>query len=227
MIQPNFINTEAKAKRLKSARALTGLSRRQIEQLYNISENTFRLWENPSSIGKGLSEKGAARVADMLKKAGIICTIEWLLYGAGDGPKAHSDILNNVVTPLENIFNVPEVKWSDEIILEEIEAFRRLNPDPIAIRVNDDSMEPYLQQGDYVAGNRKYGHDMEKYVGLICIIETADCTQICRRLDKDKNNTFILSCLNHNTRVDQPVVYGVKCHSVAQVVWIRKKETPL
>src|SRR3990167_352265 len=227
MNQSLSISAEAKAKRLKSARALTGLSRKQIEDLYGISENTLRLWENPSSKSKGLSEKGAIRIIAMLKKMGVTCTLEWLLYGNGEGPKTYTDLQHNVITPLVKIINTPEVKWDDEIILEEVEAFRHLNPDPIAIRINDDSMEPFLQRGDYVAGNKKYGSEIEKYVGLICIIETANCLQLCRRLDKDKDSKFVLSCINPATRIDQPVLYGVKCHSVAQVVWIRKKETPL
>lgn len=213
-----------KAKRLKSVRALIGLSRKQIEDIYGISENTLRLWESPATNSKGLSEKGAIRIIDMLKKTGIVCTIEWLLHGRGDGPKSYKDLQSKVISSIENFINIPEVIWDDEIVLREVEAFRDLNPDPIAIRINDDSMEPLLCSGDYVAGNRRFGNDIEKYIGLICIIETADCQQLCRRLDKDINNRYILLAINPHTRASQPVIYNAKCHSVAQVVWIRKKE---
>lgn len=92
---------------------------------------------------------------------------------------------------MSEIINVPSIAWDDEIILEEIETFRRLNPDPLVVCINDDSMEPFLHKGDYVAGNRKYGDDIQKHLGLICIIETIDCLQLCRRLDKGKKTKIL------------------------------------
>jgi transcriptional regulator with XRE-family HTH domain len=221
----DMFSATAKAKRLKSARALADLSRKQIEKLYNISENTLRLWENPCQTSNGLSEKGAARAIEMLRKAGVSCSIEWLLYGSGNGPKTYNQIQNDVVAPIKNIIHIPEVKWDDEIIFEEIETFRHLNPDPIAIIIPDDGMEPLFQEGNYVGGNKRYGSEIEKLVGSICIIETIDCMQLCRRLDKDKSGKYILSCLNPLAHVEQPVLYGVKLHSASQVIWIRKKES--
>ena len=76
-----------KGKRVRSARMLTGLTRKKFEEKYKIHENTLKSWESPKQSQQGLTEKGAKRLIEALKNESINCTVEWLMTGAGHGPK--------------------------------------------------------------------------------------------------------------------------------------------
>jgi len=219
-------SAQSKANRLRSARIMAGLSRKEMEN-FGIPENTLRMWEHPRDQSSGLTEKGASRIVNALKEKNILCTVDWLLRGVGDGPKTYQEINDQIIEPLQNFLEVPAVDWGEEeIILKEIETFCRVNPDPAILRVNDNSMAPYINSGDYVGGNKKYGNEIINFIGVICVIELSDHVQICRRLDKGKKglDTYTLSCINPMASIESPVLYDVPVCSVAQVIWIRKTE---
>lgn len=82
----NMPDSLLKGRRVKSARTLAALSRREIEEKYNISIPTLRSWENPPPGSGGLTLRGAKRFTIALRQAGIICDVRWLLHGIGQGP---------------------------------------------------------------------------------------------------------------------------------------------
>ncbi len=217
------IDAQNKASRLKAARALAGLSRRQIEEVYGISVNTQRMWEDPREGKGGLTEKGAIRIVEALKMNDVICSLEWLLYGIGQGPRNYTDVADNVVKPLQSFINIPEIDWGrDEIIFEEVNFFIQVNPQPITLRMADDSMEPILSMMDFVAGNKCYDN-FSHLLGEICIVETKSNLTLCRRLDRSKNeNLYNLSSINPKTSAEVPILYDEALHSAAKVIWIRK-----
>lgn len=77
-------HAQARGKRLKTVRIMTGLTRKLFEEKYGISASTIQSWE----IGEadGLTEHDVKRLLPVLLKEGIACTEQWLLYGIGSFP---------------------------------------------------------------------------------------------------------------------------------------------
>src|SRR5579872_3813028 len=82
----------SRGKRLKRLRKMVDLSRHQIEQKYQISENTQRSWEEGKHTG--LTEQGARRILIAMRDEGLRCSIGWLLHGTGSTPQLSEKLMN-------------------------------------------------------------------------------------------------------------------------------------
>ena len=212
--------------RLKRARVLAGLNtRREFEEKHQISANTLQGWEQ----GKNpLSEKGARRVVEALKKEGLMCTVEWLMHGKGMPPRPF-DVLNAGVgdsvrtDPVLAELNIRE----EENIYRETQLFKELNLNSIVLTINDDAMEPYFSVGDYIGGVRLFNDEIERYLGTVCIIEFENNLILPRHLQKgSREGSYTASCTNPKTTAPPPLnLYDVKVISAAPILWHRKKIT--
>lgn len=215
----NFIATSrAICKRVKSARMLTGLSRKDFSQ-FGISAPTLSSWESITS-SRQLTEKGANRLVQALYKAGVNCSVNWLLNGVGAGPS----LIDN---PIHSTNDNTIVSWSEEeSIFREIEFFKEINASPTVLLVQDKGMEPFFNRGDYVAGNKKYGDDIDSLKGLNCIIETNENEFYVRRLEEGRQKgLYTLSCLTIDKDITNIILTDVAIKSAAEIVWHRKRST--
>ncbi len=204
-------------KRVKSARMLSGLSRGEIAEKYGISLPTLRAWENPPSGKGGLTQKGAIRLVEAFKCAGVVCDVKWLLLGIGRGPT-----LANVISQFGN--ELPIICDEEESILNEIECFKENNSDSIVVIVKDDGMSPLYNIGDYVGGSKMYNNDIEKLEGLDCIVESLDDEIFIRKLNKGRYaNLYTLSCTNPMNDNVRPLIIDLPLKSAAEIVWRRKR----
>src|SRR3990167_7645884 len=124
--------------RLRRARILAGIStRREFENKYHISANTLQGWEQ----GKNpLSKKGAKRIIEALKVEGLMCTLEWLMYGKGLPPRPFEMINHPLSKTSDPSSAITEANMSEEsAIYEELQTFRTHNRNPIIITVSDDT----------------------------------------------------------------------------------------
>lgn len=217
-------SAKSKASRLLGARNMARLTRKDIEQQYGISENTIRMWERPRTDSFGLTKKGANRIVKALKQSGVVCSIEWLMEGAGTGPKLYEEMVSDVITPIKKLIDIPKVTWGkEEIIQKEIECFYSLHPNAVIIKILDDGMAPYLMMGDYVGGEKCMGDDIEHCIGKICIVNMHNNNSICRQLVKSSHNaSYNLVCSNPVTEAKEPVIYDANLNYVSEVIWIRK-----
>lgn len=67
------------------------------------------------------------------------------------------------------------------------------NEDLVAVRVLGNSMAPRFQNGDRLIGSRTYGNYADNYIGMTCIIKTADEQMYVKVLNRgDSENTYTL-----------------------------------
>ena len=76
---------KTRAKRLKSLREMTGLSRNDFHKRYGIPRGTLQNWE--SARFGGLTLKGARNIVIAFNAEGIKCDMDWLLHGTGPSPR--------------------------------------------------------------------------------------------------------------------------------------------
>ncbi|MDF2690587.1 MAG: hypothetical protein K0S29_442 [Gammaproteobacteria bacterium] len=199
---------EAKAERVRSVRAMAGLSRREIELQYQINENTLSGWER--AIHGGLSRKGAIKLTQILHDKQILCTVDWLMHGIGIGPQKLLD---------EAAFSAND--QTENSITEELSIFRKNHKNVLDFIAQDNSMAPILYQGDYVAGIQ-HKQNFQRYVGLHCIVELANGEVLLCKLAKGKaEHLYSLVCLNGKTQ------YDVAISSLAPIIFIRRTEQSL
>jgi transcriptional regulator with XRE-family HTH domain len=212
-------SASARGKRLKTVRMMAGMTRKNMEQRYQISASTIQSWE--AAKAGGLTERGAHRVIPILRQEGIYCTTDWLLYGIGNPPQPTH--LDNRLPPPETTDNplIPE----DKAIIQELLTFRELNAGVIDVMVNDDGMSPYYCSGDYVAGRRRKGEEINKLINQDCIVETINNEVLLRRIKNGSRlGAFTLICMNPDTSVSQPTLYDLELISAAPVIWHRRRD---
>lgn len=215
---------QARAKRLKRLRKITGLSRQEFTKRYGISRGTMQNWET-ARFG-GLTEKGAKLVLGAFRSEGVHCSFEWLMYGVGLGPQLSESLYGASVGPNETTQTPQERAGSeDEVIAKELEKFKQLNVDTIDMIVEDDGMLPLYQTGERVAGRKYYGKDIDRITDRDCVVETQSGQVMLRYLRAgSRSGVYSLVCVNPKTSVATPIQYDVSLASAAPVVWMRRKD---
>lgn len=206
---------QARGKRLRVARMMTGLPRKGFEEKYGISASTIQSWE--AAKAGGLTKRGVERVLSVLQQEGIFCTADWLLHGIG--------------TPAQSTGRVPQIReetptyrTEEEGIAQELQAFRALNIETMDMVVMDDGMEPYYCKDDYVAGKAYAKESMKEAIGRDCIVVTADNQTLLRRVKKGMHpGRYDLICVNIDTTVPYYALMDVELRSAAPVIWQRKR----
>lgn len=212
-----------RAKRLKSLREMTGLSRSAFHQRYGIPRGTLQNWE--SARFGGLTEKGAKNITHAFKAEGILCSASWLLHGTGSSPTFVDSFSERKI--LEQRYSAnndsPEIEKEHRTITQEILLFRQHHKHAIDMVVTDDSMAPFWEPGNYIAGVKMFQEDILKTLNKCCILQTKKYGVLFRYLKQgDEPNLYHLHAINYKTTVKTPVLYNVEVTSSAIVVWTRK-----
>ncbi|MCE3043983.1 helix-turn-helix domain-containing protein [Legionella sp. 16cNR16C] len=203
-------------RRIKTARSLAGISRKDLEEKFGISMHTLQSWE----LGRNpLNEKTASKLVEILHNAGVSCSMQWLLNGSGKSPS----LLNSDFVPFPALDkDIAPLLSQESSIQREIEFFKSNNPNAIAVMVSDDTMEPIYSKGDFVGGVQYFNpSDIEKCIGHDCIIELSEGTYV-RRLMKRKDG-FAITCLNPQTETEEPVIFTKKILVATPIIWHRWK----
>ncbi len=201
---------KSSGRRIKLARNMLGLTRKELETRFNISVNTLQAWEFNKNI---LTDKGAKKLNGVFAKLGLLCSTDWLLTGEGQVP-----IL------LQDLSTLPNEMNENLCILREIETFKALNPSPIVVIVNDNGMEPIYSIGDYVGGNKRSNEQIENLISENCILETVQGDTLVRKLLRgSKIHSYNLACINIASD-QQPILPDMKIRFAAKIVLHRKKE---
>lgn len=221
LIEKNLTHS---GERLRRARILAGIStRREFEKKYRVSANTLQGWEQ----GKNpLSKKGAKRIIEALKIEGLICSLEWLMHGAGVPPRPFemSIMETSSETDLENLFSQLNLQ-EEQAIYQELQTFKSHNPNPIIITISDDAMAPLYRVGDYVGGVRlSKPEDIQQHIGEPCIVELADHTILPRVIHADaESGLYTLSSINFQSKAAPLNIFNARIISAAPIVWHRRK----
>ena len=207
---------EARAERLRRVRNLANLSRQAMCDTGEININTYKGWEI-ARYG-GLPVDGAERVVNRVQKEGVFCSIDWLLYEIGSGPYVMPNY-QQAQTDSKKTAKMLVIDKEEEIILQEMMLFRSQYRDCLDIQIDDDGMAPNYVEGDFVAGVKHYGGNIQNLVGQNCIVQTLEGDLLVRRIHAhQKTNHYTLQCINHNTAVKQPTLYDVELSSAAPIL---------
>lgn len=214
-----------RAMRLRSARALTGMSRREFGVAFQISESTLTAWENQKNP---LSPKGAKRICEALYKVGVYCTVGWLMDGAGISPRSEDELQSSFL-PLstdEGHMDQQAQITAEALTLKEISTFRYLHKNAVVKLILDDAMHPFYGPGDYVGGVWCTGENVIKLLHKNCIIEIPSGEAVIRKLlARKENNTFTLAAINPSTCVENPILFDQKINRAAEILWHRRQPT--
>lgn len=214
--------SKERSDRLRRLRNLANLTRKDLCEGAGININTYIGYE----VGKygGITKKGADKVINYLEKKGVYSTIEWLMTGFGLPPKVTTDFQSNIdISENINLISLNCNQKEECKISEEISLFYKHYTNATGLLVNDDGMSPKYDEGDYVAGVRMFGSEIDDLIGLDCIVQTIEEDFFVRTLSQGrKESCYNLLCINPKTNVDQPVIYDVSLISAASIIWHRR-----
>lgn len=203
---------EQRAYRLKRLRNLANLSRRDMCTPHSaIQLNTLKGWE-VAKYG-GLSKTGAQKVIERVKQAGVECSLSWLLHGQGLPPVIND--LQRHYTPSTELA-LPETA----LIMSELELFKQHCPMSLYTEIKDDSLLPYYQPKDWVAG--PYSAPIEACKDAICIIELDSGECLVRKVLIGPDQAINLTAINPFCTAQPPILFGVQPIKLAPVTWHRK-----
>lgn len=217
---------QERSERLRKIRNFTNLSRKELCENTSININTYIGYE----VGKygGLTKKSAQKIIDFATTRGVYSSIDWLMYGLGNGPKVITSIEDNVIC--DNLIFVPRTP-EEHNISEELSLFYKHYNHAKNFIIEDDGMLPFYGVGDHVAGIYEENKQINYLIGHDCILKTLDGLILVRNLRKGKKqDSYILFCVNSETKVDYPILYDVELVWAAKIIWHRKthqsKENP-
>lgn len=209
-------DTAAMGQRIKRARMLAGLSRKDLSDVHGLSAHTLQSWE----LGRNpINKAKASNFIEILHQYDVSCSIDWLLDGVGKGPAIIESEFKNFPLVDNAVGSLIE---SEQVIQKEIDFFKANNPNAIVLQVSDDAMHPEYKVGDFIGAIKFSNQDKrEQFIGHNCIVETVDGI-FFRRLIKSNEN-YLLVCNNNITTVSDPVISAEKVLSIAPVIWHRWK----
>src|SRR5690606_3308477 len=109
--------------------------------------------------------KGAKKVVEAFKWEGLICSVEWLIYGKGMPPRHYEIINSGIKKHIQDDHSFASLNIrEEENIFKETQVFKQHNSNAVVISIMDDAMEPYFQIGDYIGGIRINREDIKSYL---------------------------------------------------------------
>lgn len=192
-----------RGKRIKLARQIAGLTRKDMAAKYDINDNTIQSWEKGVNL---LTEQKAQKLVTAFVEAGLSITTEWLLSG-------HDPILFGELFSTAEISTNKNQEFKDVIkidkdfkILDEIKYFRSTNDNAIVATVTDDSLMPFFKIGDYIGGTYTPEEQLQSLVGHFCIIILENGSTLVKKIFKYcDNNQFIIGSVNPLTTIQEPI----------------------
>ncbi len=209
VISNESASAESRAQRLRKLRNIANLSREEMCNHPNLNINTYKGWEI-ARYG-GLPIDGAERVIKRVADEGVICDINWLLYGKDPAPY--------IIPLLDKKNSIQNVSEDIASIHKEIMLFQSLYQHAIYTTIEDDGLSPFFKEREFVAGIKKNDQEIEQLVNTICIVQTNDEKILVRYLKVGKlPNTYMLLCTNPNSRVEEPTLYDIKLKFAASII---------
>lgn len=212
---------KARAKRLQQLRVSSRLSEQEAAAITQVSLITYKDWE----YGKHpIPDRRIKFFVDTLRLDGIICELEWVSEGLGEGPrKADYEPISKVAEPAPTqYFTMMGADAEKQQIQREFETFAEGYSDAVCLIVGDDVMAPMYQSGDVVAGVKCYGKAIRKLMGKVCIVTLDNGEQLLRVLHEGhRANCYALLCLNVNSN-EQSIRHDVELAYAAPVIWHRR-----
>ncbi len=190
--------------RIKSIRQHLALTRRLFEEKTGISQKTLEAWESDTLL---LHPRKALLLAKALANLNVQVTDQYLLTGEGIPP----------LFPQEESFSFHA--FNEEInFYREIEFFKKNHPSFLILKISDETMEPFFNKGDIVAGYAT--HHVSHFpllAGRFCLLETTSREKILRKVLEVEGRAAKVSVLNPYALSTMPTMQKVNLRAIAQV----------
>ena len=124
--------------RLQKLHRLSRLTKKEFAQLLGKSDRMFYYWESGQTA---ISERNVSSIVSSLKKIGIICSEQWLLFGEGSDPILGDDKLLGLPDQKDDIFEQFNLDFSLSSILA---FYRKIYPDYISCLIDDYRYAPRI-----------------------------------------------------------------------------------
>jgi transcriptional regulator with XRE-family HTH domain len=214
----SFINDKPAqdiGKRLKFCRNLLGKTLREFASAASISYATLSRYERGMLK---ISRKSIDKIIYLFLSQGINCSKDWLLYGKGEMPllerKEESDNPLNEDTDITDAF----------VTFNELSFIQKNIPNTVIRCIEDNSMYPVFQIGDYVAGHPIGNYDLRSINGEYCIIELPDKRVVVRQFFIKDN---LIALIPLNTKEFPDPIYIKEPHkSLYPITYHRKVISP-
>ncbi|MBP6103592.1 MAG: helix-turn-helix transcriptional regulator [Gammaproteobacteria bacterium] len=199
-----------RGKRIKLARHLANLTRKDMLENYDINPNTIHAWEKGINC---LTERNAQKLSEAFQGRGLAITKEWLLYG--DDPRSALSTATN--TDAQVIADVLSIR-GDLKIVEELDYFRQNNPHALSAMVTDEALLPFFYSGDYVGGIPLFAKELQHLIGEFCIISSESSDVLIRKIFQHKQgNIFTIGGINPFAKLEGPDYFDCAIQSAAPI----------
>jgi transcriptional regulator with XRE-family HTH domain len=199
-----------RGKRLQSLRKKVGLTRLAFAEQTGMSANTLKaleLGDRELTPQKALlfSNLFSGLFSVSLGEDAHEASFDYLYYGKKGGPgQQHEAVIQ------EN----EDLRMHNEI------NFLISNPSYSVLKIQDNFMAPFYNEGDIVAGKKILNkNQFSLYQGHICILEVEDGDIVLRRIIKADNRKITTCLLNTNAHQNANIVEDYDVRSIAQAIW--------
>ena len=191
-------------KRIIFLRNLAGLTRKEFEEKYSIPIVTLRSWE----VTEHIKSKAAQKFLFAIKKEGINCCLDWIMYGNGSFPSA------------DNSLSMPATELAllgsnfDEDVSEEISFLQKKYKNIFSVAlINNNDNFPLLNTGDYVGGVSS--KDINNLVNHLCIIKNEFDVILIRQLIATRDhNEYHLKAYNQDSVLSNKLYKHTFCDTL-------------
>lgn len=220
MTSINYTDSQVKGRRLRMARALTGLSRQEFHEKTGIATSTMDTWE---SGRVELNDRSAHRLCDSFCSLGVFCSPDWLLSGSGAPPyimskQSEDSQKNKSQTEIDKtLLKLPP--FLDTEIKKELSFFLNLHEHALFHIIRKKFLLSIFEIGDCVAGDVE---DPKNLVGETIILQDAfNELHLCKLKAVNEN---IAEVFFTSKKLDEKIEFK----KMARVIWHRKpKNKPL
>lgn len=172
---------------LRSLREQTGLSRVQFSKKTGVSPHTLRSIEDGL---RELSPKKYKLFSNIFSNLGISLDSSTFFYSENENKK---EIKKRIIQYDNHALNVQN----------EIDFFKKTNAQCLLLKIQDDLMSPFFNEGDIVGGIKvKKEKDFPIFNGHVCLIEGVNGEKVLRKII-GINGKVVKSCVfnvnNHDT----------------------------
>lgn len=196
-------------KRLKLARQMTNLTRKQFADKHNLNYHTLESWEQGIN---NISDENLSILESILTSEGINVSKNWILNG-NVYESLNSTIKNQNQSKVHSNYSLD----GDFSYLREIKFFQETTENAIVTMILDDALFPYFNKGDYVGGVVTISKAMEQYVGKFCIIKMKNNDIIARKVVSFKNEDITICSINPNATLNTPDYYTIPFNKIALI----------
>jgi transcriptional regulator with XRE-family HTH domain len=194
--------------RMKSARALSGLTQEKFAEKNAISLTSLKCWEMGRAVPR---REGVQSYINALNKLGIEISLGWIFEGSGPGPT------------YMNGTQIEKPKITSDYFDTQIDLFKKnllakgLNP--IVSNVNDDDMAPHFNQGDiigafYVTMNEVLSLPLENIVETPWLLMLDGKTFVSRFLAVGEREGQIFY-----RSIRDPIIRSSSIRAIGRICW--------